>query len=82
MYMRYCTNTGLSRPYLAFMLASAVAEIAFSPRNGSPGSKRIMKNTSVMSTKSVITEYTSRLMTYLANVFPPSVILIFPKSLS
>ena len=55
MYMKYWTMTGLSRPYLAFMLAMAVGEMALSPRNGSPGNMRIMKNTSVISTNSVST---------------------------
>ncbi len=37
------------------MLAMAVAETVLSPMNGSPGSMRIMKNVSEMSTNSVST---------------------------
>ncbi len=55
MYMKYCTITGLSRPYFAFMFSSAVPVTVLSPRKGSPGSIRIIKKVSVISTNSVRT---------------------------
>ena len=47
MYMKYCTSTGLSRPYLASMLARMAGEGVLSPMKGVPGSRRIRKKVMV-----------------------------------
>ena len=45
--------TGLSKPYLASSAACAASEIAFSPRNGPPGTIRVTKNVTVTTTQTV-----------------------------
>ena len=54
-YVTYCSPTGLSRPYLASNAACASAVSAFSLIKGPPGTARVTKNVTVITTQTVTT---------------------------
>src|SRR5215218_8020147 len=64
MYLAYCTIRGWSRPYLANS-TSLDWGVSLSSAKGVPGSALLIKNVTLMITKSVTNIITSRRDTYL-----------------